>query len=115
MISLKPPVVPSPSIGGAPKADTTAPRTSLPAALANCRGDGVGRQVGPRRSAKALSMTYIEPRFGRVGVQDQRLAGDADRVRDARRVAGRSLRCGPSPSAVRSTEAESGNCTLSSR
>ena len=32
-------------------------------------------------------MTYIEPRFGRVGVQDQRLPGDADRVRDARRLA----------------------------
>ena len=43
----------------------------------------------PRRSSNGLSMTYIEPKIRRVGVQDQRLPGDADGVRDARRVAER--------------------------
>ena len=64
-ISLKPPVVPRPSIGGAPKADTTAPRTSLLAALAQSPRRWRRRSVRGRAAGRTpSSMTYIEPRFG---------------------------------------------------
>ena len=46
MMSLKPPVVPRPSIGGAPKVDTIASRTSSRQRSRNVVGDRVGRQLG---------------------------------------------------------------------
>ena len=88
MISLKPPVVPRPSIGGAPNADTMAPRTSSRQRSCSCCGDGVGAQLGAVPLSNAFEQDVHRAEVGRVGVQDQRLAGDADRVLDARRVAG---------------------------
>ena len=94
MISLKPPVVPRPSIGGAPKADTTAPRTSPLAAVADRRGDGVGRQSRTAALGEILEHHVHRAQVGRVGAQDQRLAGDAHGVLDARRLAGDRLDLG---------------------
>ena len=68
-----------------------------------------------RRWSKRLQQDVHRAEVGGVGVQDQRLAGNADRVRDARRLCGPALRCWLMTACVRSTEAESGNCTLRSR
>ena len=49
---------------------------------------------------------------GGVGVHQDRLAGDRQGVGDARQLAGRSPRRVPSPSAVRSSDDESGSWTF---
>ena len=43
---------------------------------------------GSWRCWKSSSMTYIEPKFERVGVEQERLPRDGDRVLDARRAPG---------------------------
>ena len=87
-MSLKPPVVPRPSIGGAPKAETIAPSHFPLAAIADRRGDGVGASGrGSRRSAKSFEHHVHRAEVRGVGAEDQRLAGDAHGMRDARRVA----------------------------
>ena len=53
--------------------------------------------LGPRRWSKLLEHDVHRAEVGRVGVQEQRLAGDADRVRDARRVAGQRFDAGHDP------------------
>ena len=115
MISLKPPVVPRPSIGGAPKADTTAPRTSRWQRVAQRRGDGVGRQLRAAALVELLEHHVHRAQVRGVGVEDQRLAGDAHRVRDPGRLAGDLSRSAPSRCRSARTEAESGSCTFSSR
>ena len=116
MISLKPPVVPRPSIGGAPKAATTASQ-HLPLAPRHCRPcrDRIGREFRALPLGELLEHDVHRAQVGGIGAQDERLAGDA-------------RRCAPTPGVsraifsmwamsfwVRSTEAESGNCTFSSR
>ena len=65
------------------------------AALLQLRGDGVGGQLGPAPLLELLEHDVHRAEVGRIGVQEQRLAGDADRVLDARASRGPGPRCGP--------------------
>ena len=114
MMSLKPPVVPRPSIGGAPNAGTIAPRTSR--WQRSCRSAAMASAVrsGPCRSANGLSMTYIEPRLGALAfrISDWPETPTVCSTPGVSRaiVSMRAMR-----RCVRSTEAASGSCTLRSR
>ena len=80
-MSLKPPVVPRPSIGGAAeRRDDWRSRTSSLAALLQSRRRWRRRSARPCRLSKSLQQDVHRAEVGGVGVEDQRLAGDADRV-----------------------------------
>ena len=70
---------------------------------------------GLSRSSNGFEQDVHRAEVRRVRVQDQRLTGDADRMRDARAVfcAISSMRA--MRRSVRSTEAASGSCTLTIR
>ena len=95
-------------------------RTTAPAHLARQRSAASSAIASALRLAvvplvEGLQHDVHRAEVGRVGVEDQRPAGDADRVGHARRVAGRVVSMRAMTRSVRSTEAESGNCTLRSR
>ena len=87
----------------------------LVALLLQRLGDRVGAQLRVAPLVERLQQDVHRAQVGRVGVQDQRLAGKADRVLDARHVRAASFSMRAIARCVRSTEAESGNCTLSRR
>ena len=70
---------------------------------------------GPVRSANALSMTYIEPRFGALAFRISDWPEMPTVCVDPGRVAGGLLDRGPSSAASARTDAESGSWTLRSR
>ena len=112
---LKPPAVPRPSTGGASKT-LTSPSLISSWSVA-CSRAAITGPVSPSwaRWWKSSSITYIAPKFGRVGVHQDRLAGDRHGVRDARQSCRRSPRRRLITSWVRSSDDESGSCTLTSR
>ena len=69
----------------------------------------------PRRSANSSSITYIEPRFGALAFSSSDWPEMPTVWSTPGRVAGDVVRSGAITSWVRSTEAESGSCTLTSR
>ena len=114
---LKPPAVPRPSTGGAPKTLIDAVAGPRPAAsLCELGGDRVAATArGSCRSWNSSSITYIEPKFGALAFSRIDCPAMADRVLDARRLAGDLLDPRHHLAAVRSSDAESGSCTLTSR
>ena len=66
-------------------------------ALRELRGDRVGRQLGAAPVRKLLEHDVHRAEVRRVGVQEQRLARDADRVLDPRRLAGQRFDAGHDP------------------
>ena len=114
MMSLKPPVVPRPSIGGAPNAVTTAPRTSRRQRSRSRAAMASAVSSGPCRWSNSSSMTYIEPRLGALAfrISDWPEMPTVCSTPGVSRaiVSMRAMTC-----CVRSTEAESGSCTLRSR
>ena len=88
MMILKPPAVPRPSTGGAPKTFT---RPSLISSW-NVAWSvaAIASPESPRavRSWKSSSMTYMAPKFGALALKQDRLAGDGHGVLDARGLAG---------------------------
>ena len=110
--SFRPPVVPRPSIGGAPKARTDAPRTAVRQRASRSRA--TASPVSPGRSENGFNITYIDPRFGAFAPS----TSDCPEMPTVCATPGvssaaRSMRAINRP--VRSTDAESGSCTLSSR
>ena len=114
MIILKPPVVPRPSIGGAPNAATTAPRTSRWQRFRSAAAMASAVSPGPRRSPNSFSMTYIEPRFGALAFRISDWP-EMPTVCATPGVSRASASMWAMTFCVRSTEAESGSCTLRSR
>ena len=129
-MTLKPPALPRPSTGGAPKTATWRFLHFAVAGGSQLRGDGVGRHLAAVAMVELLEDDVHRAEVRADGVLHDRLAGDRDRVGDARDAAARSARLivarasSPSPRAtstwamtacVRSSDAESGSCTLTSR
>ena len=71
--------------------------------------------VGAVAAAELVEHDVERAEVRGVGPQQQRLAGDADRVGHARHLAGHLLDVAASPVRVRSAEAPSGSCTFTSR
>ena len=113
---LKPPAVPRPSTGGAPKTLMSAvvdlvagSRPAEPAAIASPERLGLGPVV------EVVEHHVHRAEVRGVGVEQDRLAGDGHRVADARAPSRRSPRSARITFWVRSTEVESGSWTLTSR
>ena len=56
---------------------------------------GIARQLRPAAVSKLLEHDVQRAEVGRVGIQEQRLARNADGVLDARQCCGPMLQCGP--------------------
>ena len=116
MISLKPPVVPRPSMGGGPKA-----RDDRPLHFAGGSWSSSAAEMASARQRRVAALGELvehdvhRAQVRRVGAGDQRLAGDAHGVGDARACRGPASSICAMIRCVRSTEAESGNCTLRTR
>ena len=109
---LKPPVVPSPSIGGAPKTLTTASRIvaahSRFKALATSSAEMCGR------SSKSFNITYSEPRFGAF-VLSSNDCPEMPTVCPTPSVFKAIVSIWATISRVRCTDEESGSCTFTSK
>ena len=81
---LKPPAVPRPSTGGAPKTLTRPSLISSCSVVCKPRGDRVAGEPGVGAVVEVVEHHVHRAEVGRVGVQQDRLAGDRHGVRDAR-------------------------------
>ena len=111
-ISWKPPVVPRPSMGGAPKAATMASRESLRQRSCSSLAMLSASKPWPRRLEYSSNMIYSEPRFGALAPKISDVPGNAHRVGDAVAFSARWPRFAAMTFSVRGSEADSGNCTL---
>ncbi len=112
---LKPPAVPRPSTGGAPKMFTIAFGHFLLQLVLKRAAMASADSAASRPLVEVVEHQIKRAEIGRIGVEQDRLSGDGDGVLDALacRRAISSICC--TTSSVRATEAASGSCTLTSR